>query len=196
MVDITQEAISLLRSLEDGYMPGLAYDTAWSAMVPESTTSDKPLFPKSLLWLITNQNEDGSWGSEVDYYYDRLISTLASIIAFKKTHKSDKFKHIIEDGEDYIWYNIKRLYSDPNETIGFELIFPSLMSEAEKLELNLPYRERFIEPLKERKMKLGGLSNSLKSQFLMKKKYINSNISLKQCIIILWIFSISIQIYL
>ncbi len=154
MVDIIQEAIKILGTINEGYMPGLAYDTAWAAKVPESRSSTKPLFPKSLLWLITSQNEDGSWGAEIEYYYDRLISTLASIIAFKKTHKSEKFKELIESGEDYIWYNIKRLYSEPQETVGFELIFPSLMVEAEGLGLNLPYREKFYEPLKEKKMKL------------------------------------------
>ena len=69
MEDITQEAIKILGNLKDGYMPGLAYDTARTAMVPESSTTDKPLFPKSLLWLITSQNKDGSWGSEIDYSY-------------------------------------------------------------------------------------------------------------------------------
>jgi halimadienyl-diphosphate synthase len=154
MIDIVQEAIKLLSSLEDGYMPGLAYDTAWAAMIPEHKGSKKPLFPKSLLWLITSQYEDGSWGAKIEYQYDRLISTLASIIAFKKTHKAEKFKKIIELGEDYIWYNIKSLQNEPQETVSFELLFPSLMSDAEHLGLNLPYREKFYEPLKEKKLKL------------------------------------------
>lgn len=154
MIDILQDAIKILNTIDEGYMPGLAYDTAWAAMVPESSGSIKPLFPKSLLWLITSQHLDGSWGAEIEYYYDRLISTLASIVAFKKTYKTTKFNDLIEAGEDYIWYNIKRLKNEPQETVGFELIFPSLMLEAEKLNLNLPYREKSYEPLKEKKMKL------------------------------------------
>jgi halimadienyl-diphosphate synthase len=154
MIDIAQEALKLLTNLEEGYMPGLAYDTAWAAMISENKTSKKPLFPKSMLWLITAQHDDGSWGAEIEYYYDRLISTLASIIAFKKTHRSEKFKTIIELGEDYIWYNIKSLQSEPQETVSFELLFPALMYEAERLGLNLPYREKFYEPLKEKKLKL------------------------------------------
>ncbi len=135
-------------------MRGLAYDTAWAAMIPESESSAKPLFPGSMLWLIVNQNGDGSWGAEIDYSYDRLISTMAAIIALKKTHKADKFMDMIKTGEEYIWYNIRRLREEPLETVGFELIFPALMTEAEKLELNLPYREKFFEPLKEKKLKL------------------------------------------
>ncbi len=154
MIDIVQDAIALLNALEDGYMPGLAYDTAWAAMIPEHEHSKKPMFPKSLLWLITAQHDDGSWGAQIEYYYDRLISTLASIIAFKKTHKSEKFKEIIENGEDYIWYNIKGVRSEPQETVSFEILFPALMNEAEHLGLNLPYREKFFEPLKEKKLKL------------------------------------------
>ena len=154
MLNINQEAIKLLNSLEGGYMRGLAYDTAWASMIPENANSKKPLFPGSLLWLIVNQYDNGSWGGEIEYSYDRLISTLASIIALKKTHKSEKFHESIKKGEEYIWYNIQRLHSEPQETIGFELLFPALMTEAESLGLNLPYREKFFEPLKEKKMKL------------------------------------------
>ncbi len=154
MLNLTQEAIKLLRSLKDGYMRGLAYDTAWAAMVPENKHSKKPLFSKSLLEVITGQNPDGSWGAEVDYYHDRLISTLASIVSLKKTHKADKFKDRIESGEDYIWYNISRLRTEPQETVGFELLFPSLMNEANNLGLNLPYREKYYEPIKEKKMNM------------------------------------------
>ena len=154
MINLNQEAIKLLNDLNGGYMRGLAYDTAWAAMIPENHSTSKPLFPGSMLWLIVNQNNDGSWGGEIDYSYDRLVSTLASIIALRKTHKTEKFKDMIKTGEEYIWYNIRRLREEPQETVGFELIFPALMTEAEKLELNLPYREKFFEPLKEKKMKL------------------------------------------
>ena len=65
MIDITQESIKLLNILEEGYMPGLAYDTAWASMIPENESSKKPLFAKSLLWLLTAQHEDGSWGGEI-----------------------------------------------------------------------------------------------------------------------------------
>jgi hypothetical protein len=154
MINLNQEAVKILNDLDGGYMPGLAYDTAWAAMVPEEKTSNKPLFPGSMLWLITNQHDDGSWGADIDYSYDRLISTLAAIIALKKTHKTEKFKNIIDSGEEYIWYNIQRLKEDPQETVGFELLYPALMTEAEELGLNLPYRVKPFEPLKERKLKL------------------------------------------
>ena len=154
MIDLNQEAIKLLNSLNGGYMRGLAYDTAWAARIPESTYTKKPLFPGSLLWLITNQYNDGSWGGEINYSYDRLISTLASIIAFKRTHKAEKFKEIIKNGEEYIWFNIQRLYKEPQETVGFELLFPALMAQAEQLDLNLPFREKYFEPLKEKKLNL------------------------------------------
>ena len=143
MINITRDAIRLLNGLREGYMPGVAYDTAWVAMVTENSNSDKPLFPKSLLELITSQNNDGSWGADVNYYHDRIISTLASIIAFKKTYKSEKYKQIIEAGEDYIWYNVKQLPHEHQETVGFELLFPALMTEGKSLDLNLPFREKY-----------------------------------------------------
>jgi hypothetical protein len=181
MININQEAIKLLNSLEEGFMPGLAYDTAWAAMIPENKTTKKPLFPGSMLWLIVNQHNNGSWGAEIDYSYDRLISTLASIIALKKTHKTEKFQNAIRTGEEYIWYNIQRLQKEPQETVGFELLFPSLMREAETLGLNLPYREKFFEPLKEKKLTLiiGELIASQNTTVTFSLEFLGDNASEK-----------------
>jgi hypothetical protein len=109
MIDLKNEAINLLKSLDLGYMGGMAYDTAWIAKVPLSKNSNKPLFPQTLLWLFTNQQQDGSWGAKYEYFHDRIISTLASIITLSQTHSSEKFKENILKGESYIWYNIRNL---------------------------------------------------------------------------------------
>jgi halimadienyl-diphosphate synthase len=138
-----------------GYMHGMAYDTAWIAKVPLNKASNKPLFPQTLLWLYTNQKEDGSWGSSIEYFHDRIISTLAAIITLANTHHSDKFQENIKKGEAYIWYNIKNLKNKEHETVAFELLFPSLMNDAEELKLNLPFHEKLYHEEREKKLILG-----------------------------------------
>jgi halimadienyl-diphosphate synthase len=155
MIDLKNEAINLLKSLDLGYMGGMAYDTAWIAKVPLSKENNKPLFPQTLLWLFTNQKDDGSWGANYEYFHDRIISTLASIITLSQTHSSEKFKENILKGESYIWYNIRNLRGGEHETVAFELLFPSLMKEAEQLGLNLPFHEKLYSEEREKKLILG-----------------------------------------
>lgn len=57
-------------------------------------------------------------------------------------------------GENYIWNNIDSLKNDPYETIGFELIFPTLLAEAEKRGLNLPYCRNTYAEARRRKLSL------------------------------------------
>lgn len=61
---------------------------------------------------------------------------------------------MIEMGENYIWDNIDSLRNDSFEMMGFELIFPTLLKEAEKMGLNLPYHKNHYEAIREKKLKL------------------------------------------
>jgi len=155
MINLVNESVNLLKYLDMGTMKGIAYDTAWVARIPRNSSSAKPMFPQSLLWLFTNQKPDGSWGAELEYFHDRIISTLAAIIALSKTHGCDKFKEQIKMGESYIWYNIKNVKGLEDETVAFELLYPSLMKEAESLGLNLPYHEKLYAEEREKKLILG-----------------------------------------
>lgn len=155
MIDLKNDSINLLKNLDMGYMGGIAYDTAWIAKVPLNKMSNKPMFPQTLLWLFTNQKDDGSWGASIEYYHDRIISTLASLITLSTTHHAEKFHDCIKKAESYIWYNIQNLRSNEHEPVAFELLFPSLMNEAEKLGLNLPYHEKFYAKERETKLILG-----------------------------------------
>lgn len=182
MVDIKQETSKLLKSISKGYMKGMAYDTAWAASVPKSSKSQRPLFPEALLWLITAQHEDGSWGGKLEYYYyDKIISTLAAIITLSKTHRADKFRAQITAGEEYIWYHIKKLSQDKHETVGFELIFPTLLNEAQELDLNLPYRETFYANMKEKKLKLaiGDLIHTKDSTITHSLEFLGDDVNVK-----------------
>ena len=62
-----------------------AYDIAMVALVEDVNGSGAPQFPESLQWIIDNQLPDGSWGDACKFLsYDRLLCTLASVIALTR----------------------------------------------------------------------------------------------------------------
>lgn len=137
-----------------GKMNGVAYDTAWTAQVTDE--SGNPIFPECIRWLLENQNPDGSWGSQVLNYHDRIMSTLGAIMALKKT---GKYEGSIRKGEAYIWENIIRLSREPCKLVASELLIPSLMEQAESLGLNLPYHIKIYQ--REYQAKLSKIDQSL-----------------------------------
>jgi len=113
-------------------MRGVAYDTAQTARLGGGS-----VFPRALLWLISSQRPDGSWGEEHLYYHDRVISTLASVVALAEINRS-KYEKRIRAGLDYLWENSERVKEEQHSTVGFELIYPSLLEEALALGLDVP----------------------------------------------------------
>jgi halimadienyl-diphosphate synthase len=141
---------------EEGRMNGVAYDTAWVARV--SDKQGKPLFPECVKWLLENQKSDGSWGSYMEHAQDRVLSTLVSILALAEIDR-ERFEERIQHGEEYIWDHIDELGDEYRRLAGIELTFPTLMREAEEIELNLPFHKKKYE--KEQKMKLEKIDESL-----------------------------------
>jgi halimadienyl-diphosphate synthase len=118
--------------------PGLrisrsAYDTAWVARLTEL---DEPLGEEALEWLRAHQLPDGSWGAEEPYYYhDRLVCTLATMIALAKHRRAEDRKRW-RRGQLALEWIVKGLGMDPaGETVGFEMIVPTLIDEAAALGL-------------------------------------------------------------
>jgi len=129
-------ARELIRNLQ-GRMDPSPYDIAWMARVPNAA-GDGPHWPELLEWLIVNQWLDGSWGGAVHYYHDRILCTLASLIALKQYGTGQEASQAIDRAERYVWHNLHRLNHDPFELVGFELIFPTLIMEALSLGLDVP----------------------------------------------------------
>ncbi|HLF26664.1 MAG TPA: prenyltransferase/squalene oxidase repeat-containing protein [Anaerolineae bacterium] len=141
-----------------GRIAPTAYDTAWAARVPDRTTPEYPAFPEALDWLLANQRADGSWGARLNYSYDRVLSTLvaALTLAHWQAEQGDAlWADRIESAQHAIWHDLAGLEWDPYDTIGFELILPTLLAEAQRRRLDLPY-ESFgnIAQLREAKLKL------------------------------------------
>lgn len=105
-----------------------AYDTAWVARLAEL---GEPMGEQALYWLRENQRADGSWGAnELRYYHERLICTLAAMIALARQRDIRDYKRI-QRAQSALEVATRGLLADPaGSTIGFEMIVPTLLAEA------------------------------------------------------------------
>src|SRR5262249_43615571 len=100
-----------------------------------------PEFPEALDWLRDHQLSDGSWGTaEPVYAHGNTLSTLATILALKQWNNERDYKRI-KDAVSALWKLAKQLPREKYERIGFELILPSLLEEAQYYQLKLPYED-------------------------------------------------------
>lgn len=167
---MTDLITQLIDQIGPGHMASTAYDTAWAARLGEI---DWSISSRSLAWLAENQLPDGSWGaSELMYYHDRVLCTLAAMIALHVRGRRGRDKAQIEKGK----YALERivgaatagLQSDPNgATVGFEMIAPTLTAEAEKLGIIQNQGNRILGRLsKQRAKKLSFIQGKMISRHL------------------------------
>nr|A0A2K9RG07.1 RecName: Full=Kolavenyl diphosphate synthase TPS5, chloroplastic; AltName: Full=Terpene synthase 5; Short=VacTPS5; Flags: Precursor [Vitex agnus-castus]AUT77124.1 kolavenyl diphosphate synthase [Vitex agnus-castus] len=127
----------MLQNMDDGELSVSPYDTAWVALVEDIGGSGRPQFPTSLEWISNNQYPDGSWGDRKFLFYDRILNTLACVVALKTWNMHpDK----CEKGLKFIKENIHSLENENEEymPVGFEVAFPSLIETAKKLGIEIP----------------------------------------------------------
>jgi halimadienyl-diphosphate synthase len=163
MLTITE----IIQGMGAGHMNNTAYDTSWIARLQDI---DDKLSLDALQWICENQLPDGSWGApKVMYYHDRIISTLSAMLALIRRGRRASDKWQIEKGlialEKVTAGATRGLAADPNgATVGFELIVPTLIHEAEELGIIKKQGDRILgrmKALRERKLqKLVGLKIS------------------------------------
>ena len=165
MTDLIEQ---LIEEIGPGHMASTAYDTAWVARLGEI---DWGVSSKALSWLAENQLPDGSWGASAPmYYHDRVLCTLAAMIALSYRGRRGHDKVQIENGrlalERIVGGATQGLQSDPNgATVGFEMIAPTLAEEAEKLGLIKNQGDRILGRLsKLRAKKLSYLKGRMLSR--------------------------------
>ncbi|KAG6544913.1 hypothetical protein Mapa_013604 [Marchantia paleacea] len=147
-----EEIREMFRSMREGTINPSPYDTAWVSLIPALDGSQGPQFPKSLQWIVANQLEDGSWG-DPDFFSisNNLLNTLICIIALKTWSTG---LDSIEKGANFLRKNMALLADEADEMLcGFELVFPSLIDDAKKLDLDIPYNLDFIDQLRASKVK-------------------------------------------
>lgn len=115
-----------------------AYSTAWVALVPDVANPHRPAWPQALEYLRKHQLADGGWGESVIYFaHERLISTLAAILAFSTWNEPADADYIAR-GLEAIHRYVPQLALEVEEPIGFELLLPALLSRLEPFGLKLP----------------------------------------------------------
>jgi halimadienyl-diphosphate synthase len=135
-MNILQSCSQLLKNLTAGQMANTVYDTAWVARLGEL---DKQMGEDALNWICKNQLDDGSWGTKAPFYYhDRVICTLAAMTALAQKGRRAQDHEQIQLGkmalEKIAGGATKGLSLDPaGPTVGFEMIAPTLLAEAEAL---------------------------------------------------------------
>jgi len=151
--------LEILQSLNTGEASGTVYDTAWVARLREIHPE---MASRALSWVCENQLPDGSWGTlEPLYYHDRVVCTLSAMIALTQLGRRHQDRVQIEEGLaalDRITAGATiGLSADVNgATVGFEMIVPTLVHEAERLGIIKQQGERILGRLgkfREAKMK-------------------------------------------
>ncbi|HMG53915.1 MAG TPA: hypothetical protein VK601_10540 [Kofleriaceae bacterium] len=140
---LVDEARRLLGSLGGGAMSVTAYDTAWLARV--TAPDGAPAFPEAMAWLLAHQRADGSWGARIPVAQDRLLATLAAVVALCEAGRGGE--RALAAGVAYL---DRALRGDATgvpgaepggevEVVAFELLAPALLESARRLGLALPY---------------------------------------------------------
>lgn len=165
---MTDPIEKLIDEIGPGHMGSTAYDTAWAARLGEI---DWDISSRALYWLAENQLPDGSWGAPAPmYYHDRVICTLAAMIALTHRGRRGHDKVQVEKGklalERIVESATLGLQSDPNgATVGFEMIAPTLAAEAERLGIIKNQRKRILGRLSmQRAQKLSYLEGRMISR--------------------------------
>jgi halimadienyl-diphosphate synthase len=138
-MELKEEARKLIANLNQR-MNASPYDMAWAARLRRED-GPEPLWPDLPEWLLGSQHDDGSWGSDMPYYHDRIICTLAAGVALRQNGRGDAAPEVncaIKRAERFLWNHLHLLPRDHFELVGFELLFPSLLAEAQALGMDVP----------------------------------------------------------
>ena len=133
--DVLGEIHTLLGRLGESRIEPVAYDTAWVARLGHV---DSELAAQALEWLRTHQLPDGSWGALTPlYHHDRVISTLAALIALV-LNGAPEDQQRIRAALPALQYSLANLDEDiAGRTVAFEMLLPSLVAEAKTLGLTI-----------------------------------------------------------
>jgi halimadienyl-diphosphate synthase len=146
-------AESILRMNASRHIQPTDYDTCWVARLrnPDGTLA----YPDLLRQLLERQHPDGSWGGSIPYAHDRVLTTLTVILLLLRFGNRQRDHAQRRAGERYIWQHVRNLQYEPHQTVGFEMILPTLLGEARGRGVNLPYAElRRYESERTKKLEL------------------------------------------
>ena len=154
--EVSLQVDELLEQVGQYRMSACAYDVAWLARVPRWDTPGALLFPGAVEWLLANQHGDGSWGASIALAHDRVVCTLAAVVALAHLRERDpRVEEPLRRGASFLRQRQATVdtTNDPVETVGFELVVPTLLEEARAFGLRLPtQRWEYIRRLRAEKL--------------------------------------------
>jgi halimadienyl-diphosphate synthase len=164
-----EDFYDLLKTLGTTRISNTAYDTAWVARLNEFAPD---ISNPAMDWISKNQLPDGSWGAQQPFYYhDRLLATLSAMVVLTRRGRRGMDKLQVEKGIESLRFitagATQGLMADPNgATVGFELIAPTLVAEAEQLGLITQQKEHILGRLGDMRVaKLAKLAGHRISRF-------------------------------
>lgn len=165
MIDTREQMKQVLKDAGMGKCSRSVYNTAWVARLGDL---DRTLSNQALNWLAENQLPDGSWGAVAPVnYHDRVISTLAAMVALTMRGRRTQDRRQIERGQHALEMLSKGaargLMIDPaGSTIGFEMIMPTLLAEVESHNIITHQKDGVLERLtRKRAAKLAKLPDNM-----------------------------------
>jgi halimadienyl-diphosphate synthase len=125
-MNLTEEFCNLLKVVGTSVITSSAYDTGWVARL---AGIDDELSQRAMAWLYKHQLEDGGWGcKEIVYGHDRFICTLSAMLALAEYNRSDSRLDLALKA---LTRYVPKLRLDPaGATVGFELLVPTLLTQA------------------------------------------------------------------
>lgn len=151
--------ISVSTEIGKGIIYSVYYDTAWLARIPSIEDLSKPAYPKVVASLLAKQNPDGTWCNLSAYNLcDALLSTLTVVLALDEWD-SVRYQAEIQHAINGLGNLLNQPLDIHYETIGFEMLLPSLIQQCQQKRLPLPEN-------------LLALNASLQPKYLYKKQLI------------------------
>lgn len=164
-MDVREKMKQVVRDAGLGKITRSAYDTAWIARLGDI---DQSLSQQALNWLCENQLADGSWGAKSPQnYHDRVICTLAAMVALTRRGRRAQDRRQIERGQQALEMLSKGatrgLMADAaGEMCGFSMIMPTLLAEVESHNIITHQKDSVLERLtRQRAAKLAKLPNGM-----------------------------------
>jgi halimadienyl-diphosphate synthase len=122
--------------------------------VPAPADRRTSRFPSSLEWLRRHQLPDGSWGGEVCYQHDRVLTTLAALAPLAEFGRRASDRAAVEAGTRYLWQRGHLLAGESIELVGFELLLPTLIERAKRAGVHVPPHLDIYGPQRAEKLRL------------------------------------------
>jgi halimadienyl-diphosphate synthase len=164
-MDLRRGLRCLLQQIGPNIITRSSYDTAWVARLGEL---DASLSMQALEWLREHQAADGSWGTNgVRYHHERVVCTLAAMTALARWGRArDRLR--LERAKLALETMIDGLPADPaGATVGFEMIVPTLLAEAQALGLIQRLGDGLLERLtRYRAAKLAALPEGVINRYV------------------------------